>query len=80
MEDFLVSIVFQYPKATAILSGLYLVSLLNKAVFSAVRTYVQSTDDKKDDEMLAKIEGHKAYKAFAYALDLVARIKLPLKR
>lgn len=80
MEDFLMTLVLQYPKAAGVLSLLYLFSLLNKATFSALRTYVQSTEGKKDDEMLAKIEGHKAYKALAYALDLVARIKLLSKK
>lgn len=80
MESFLLELVFKYPKAAGILSLMYLVSLLNKAIFTALRKYVTETATKTDDQALDKVESHKAYKAIVYALDLVARIKLPLKK
>ncbi len=80
MESFLLEIVFKYPKTAGVMSALYLLSLLNKAIFSALRKYVSETETKTDDAALDKVEAHKAYKALAYALDLVARVKLPSKK
>lgn len=78
--EVILEIARNYPAITGLLSALYLLGLLNKAVFSALNAYVVSTAKTSDDELLKKVEGHRVYRAIAYALDLVARIKLPSKK
>lgn len=51
--------------------------LLFKPLVSLAQGYVNFTPNPKDNEILAKIMDHWAYKAFAYFLDWSASLKLP---
>jgi len=53
--------------------------LVFKPVMSAARAYVLSTPSTKDDAVLDKVEGHKAYKIAVYLLDYIASIKVQKK-
>ena len=44
-----------------------------------VQNVVGLTPTVKDDEFMAKMMDHKAYKAFAFFVDWIASVKLPKK-
>lgn len=72
--------VSQYPIIATILMVVGVARLVNKPLFSFLRTYVQATPTPNDDRVLDKVEASKAYKVLSYILDLTASIKLPAKK
>lgn len=49
--------------------------IINKPLFTALRSYVESTETKEDDKQLEKIERSQAYKMFLFVLDWFASVK-----
>jgi hypothetical protein len=49
---------------------------VNKPLFSAAHKFAESTETSKDDELIAKIESNKFYKALSFALDYLASVKM----
>lgn len=76
MEAFLLDLVTKYPVLTSILAGLYILSLINKPLFSILRTIADNTTTVKDNEALDKVEASAAYKSLCYILDWAVRVKL----
>lgn len=79
MEEFLMTLIAKYPIAISILAGLYIVSLINKPLFSIFKTIADNTATTKDNEVLATVEASAAYKTICYILDWAVRIKLSIK-
>ncbi len=50
--------------------------IINKPIFEAVRYYVNLTPNAKDNELLEQIEKSPSYRAFLFALDWFASVKL----
>lgn len=73
--SFLMGLSGKYPVILPILSGLYTAGLLVK-VYNSVKEFVIDSPNKKDDEILAKVEANAVFKGVKYALDLFLRIKL----
>lgn len=73
----LILLVQKYPMAAGVMSVLYIAGVCFKPAFTLLHTYVNATPSVKDNELLAKVEASKAYKAIAYVLDWAVRIKLP---
>lgn len=73
--SFLIGLSGKYPVIMSILSVLYTVGLVSK-VYASVKEFVLESPNKKDDEILAKVEANPVFKGIKYALDLFLRIKL----
>lgn len=76
MEQIIIDLVTKYPKIVSILAAIGTLRLVFKPVMVALSQIVVSTETKKDDELLAKVEKSKIYKAFVFALDYIASIKI----
>lgn len=77
MELFLIDLAQSHPTVLAVLSGLYVLSAINKPLFTLLHKYVEATESDADNELLKKVEGSRAYKVISYVLDWAVRIKLP---
>lgn len=53
--------------------------LVFKPVMAGIAQAVKDTESKKDDEILAKVEGNAIYKGFIFLVDLLASIKIKPK-
>ena len=73
----LVELVLLNPKLAGVLSALYIISLINKPLFTFLAEVVKATPSTKDNEILDKVVNSQAYKAISYLLDWVTRVKLP---
>lgn len=51
--------------------------LIFKPLMALLQSIVGVTPSVKDDELLAKVLAHPAYKAVAFLVDMVASVKLP---
>ncbi len=69
----------QYPWLATVVFVMGSFRLFLKPVMSIIEAVVGLTASPKDDEFLAKVLDHKAYKAVAYVLDWLGSIKLPKK-
>ena len=77
MELFILETVTKYPVLSGVLAGLYILSAINKPLFTLLHAYVDATETIKDNEILSAIEGSKAYAVVKYILDWAVRVKLP---
>lgn len=73
-------LVMSYPITAAVFSFLYLASIAFKVLSTAAQSYVDSTADVKDNEILLSVEKSQVYKSIAFVADLVLRIKPPAKK
>lgn len=80
MEEIILGLIAQYPKAAAVLAVMGLLRAIFKPIMAAVESYIADSASTKDDAKLAKLKAHKAYKAFAWLLDYTASIKLPKEK
>jgi hypothetical protein len=69
--------IVEYPTVRTIVTAMVIMRLVNKPLFALLHKIVDKTESKKDNEMLEKITGHKAYKVFSFLLDYIGSIKLP---
>jgi hypothetical protein len=80
MEETIVQLILafamKYPITMAILAVMGTLRAIFKPIMSVAHAYVESTSSLNDDEVLKKIEGHKAFKAFAWFIDYIASIKI----
>lgn len=77
MELFVLELAQKHPVALSVLSALYVLSAINKPLFTLLHKYVEATASSSDNELLNKVENSKVYKAISYLLDWVVRVKLP---
>jgi len=77
MELFVLELAQKHPVALSVLSALYVLSAINKPLFTLLHKYVEATESSSDNELLNKVENSKVYKAISYLLDWVVRVKLP---
>lgn len=64
---------------TAVVFIIWIVGLLrvvNKPLFAGIRSYVQSTESKEDDEMLDAVERSKTYRLVSFILDWTTSVKM----
>lgn len=80
MEEMIMGMIAQYPKAAAALAVMGLLRAIFKPIMAGVESYIADSVSKKDDARLEKVKAHKAYKAFAFFLDYAASIKLPKEK
>jgi len=73
---FLVDLAAKYPMLSTILMVIGLLRVVNKPLFSVLKTIVASTSTKKDDELLGKVEKSYLYNMISYILDWFGSIKL----
>ena len=69
----------EYPWLSMTIYILGCFRLFFKPLMTIIQNAVSLTPSSKDDELLAKIMDHKAYKAFAFFVDWIASVKLPKK-
>jgi hypothetical protein len=69
----------KYPLFTAVVGVMGTARLILKPIIACIKALVEQSESKKDDEKLAKIEGHKVYKAVMFILDWALSIK-PIKK
>lgn len=80
MELFFLELAQKHPALLSVLSFLYILSAINKPLFTLLHNYASATETKADDELVEKVEASKLYKGFVYVLDWVVRVKLPVKK
>lgn len=82
--DLIIALIAQmmekYPQIVGVLVVVGALRVVLKPLMAMLQSYVDYTVDTKDNEMLAKLMDSAAYKALAYALDLLGSIKLPAKK
>lgn len=78
--DLIVQFLMQNPVALKVMTVLVILRAINKPLFSLLRSYVDATPSKADNEMLDKILASKAYQVVSYILDYVASVKMPQKK
>jgi len=71
--------VTKYPVLSSIFMVMGILRAVFKPIFSLARTVVAATPSVKDDAVLDRVEGSKAYKAVLYVLDYIASIKIGAK-
>jgi len=74
---FLSDMALMYPALAGVLSVLYIIGLVNKPLFSILKSIVDYTVSTKDNEFYDKIVNSKAYKYISYVLDWSIRFKAP---
>jgi len=80
MEEIIIGLITKYPQTMTVFAIMGLLRAIFKPIMAGVETYIAGSESKQDDEKLAKIKAHKAYKAFAWVLDYTASIKLPKEK
>ncbi len=76
LAGFLQGLIEKYPVAMTIISIMGMARLIIKPTMVYLHEVVLVTETKKDDEMLAKVEGSKVYKAILFVLDWFTSIKV----
>ena len=66
-----------FPIVRYLLAAFFVLRVLNKTVFAALKKYVELTPEIEDNEHFKRITGNKYYKIFAFVLDMTASVKLP---
>lgn len=77
MDAFIIGLVTSHPTIATILLVMATARSVMKPVMVGIEKYVLETPDKSDDEKLAKVEKHWAYRALVFVLDYSLSIKLP---
>lgn len=67
----------KYPMVLQILVIMGLSRSILKPIMVAAKEIVGVTPTKKDDELLTKVEGSKAYSMLVFVLDYIFSLKLP---
>ncbi len=70
----------KYPQIAGVLVVIGALRVIMKPLMGVLQAYVDYTVDPKDNELLSKLMDSAAYKALAYALDLIGSVKLPAKK
>jgi len=65
----------KYPFIASVMVIMASARMIIKPVISALKVYAAESESKKDDELVAKVEGNQVYKAIMYVLDYVFSIK-----
>ena len=76
VASFLGGLVTKYPWIATVLAVIGACRVLIKPLFTFLHSVVHVTPSAKDDELLAKIEGHKIFGWVVWALDYLFSIKL----
>lgn len=76
MEELILALATKYPVLVTVLTVIGTLRLVMKPLFSFLHEYVLITETKKDDELLAKVEGSKYFKWVMYVLDYLASVKV----
>ena len=69
----------QFGWAVAAVAWVGTFRLFFKPMMAAIQTSVEQSESKKDDEVLAKVQGNVIYKGFIFLVDLLASIKIKPK-
>ena len=80
MTEFVIAAIEKYPVLVTIFAVIGVLRVINKPLFSFLRTFVSATQTTADDQLLDTAEKSKVYKAICYLLDLTASIKVPLEK
>lgn len=73
--SFILDLANQNPKIASIIMIIGGFRIIFKPVMLALEAFVQDSESKKDDEILAKVKGHVVYKVFSFILDYAFSIK-----
>lgn len=76
LMQLLAGFIAKYPIGASILLIVGVLRAVNKPLFALLHAFVDTTESKKDDELLAKAESSKLYKGVAFVLDWLGSIKL----
>lgn len=76
----IIFLAMKFPVAMAIVVFMGSARLFFKPVMSFIHGIVEATPSKNDDLKLSVVESSKAFKAFAWVIDLLASIKLKIKK
>lgn len=68
-----------HPILMSILVAVGGLRLLMKPIMVGLHRFVRMTPTAKDNELLAKLESSKAWRAFAWTVDYLGSVKLPVK-
>jgi hypothetical protein len=74
--DFVAQLIAQYPTAASILAIIGALRVINKPLFAFLNAVVNVTQFSWDNELLRKIEGSGAYKAFLFVMDWLGSVKI----
>lgn len=77
IQQTIIDLVSHYPVIATILMVIGVARMIFKPFFSFMQAVVDATPSANDNEILAKVEASKVYKAIAYAFDWFGSIKLP---
>ena len=67
----------KYPQLAQVLVIVGTLRLVFKPLFTFLHQFVDATPTTRDNEFLSKVEGSKAYKLVAWAMDYFASVKMP---
>lgn len=73
----IISLIGQFPVLGSVIFAMGLLRLVFKPLMTIIQNVVAQTESKKDDEVLAKVEGNVFFKALAWLVDFLGSIKLP---
>lgn len=73
----LIGLVQKYPLLMSVIAVMGTLRLINKPLFTFLRTFVSATPGSWDDRLLNEVEQSKAYKVISFILDYLGSIKLP---
>jgi hypothetical protein len=76
LTDKIIALAERYPVVASLLLLLGALRFVIKPVMTAIHFFVASTESKKDDEMLAKVEHSWLFTGFLFLVDWIASIKL----
>lgn len=80
MDTLIIDLLSKVPGMVEILVVVGTLRLVNKPLFSLIRSVVDSTPTKKDNEVLDKVESSGIYKTFTYVLDWFGSVKIEPKK
>lgn len=69
----------QFGWAVALVAWVGSFRLFFKPIMAAIQSAVTESESKKDDEILAKVQGNVIYKGLIFLVDLLASIKIKPK-
>lgn len=80
MEEQLIDLIQTVTNASPILTSIIffvgILRVINKPLFSILKSIAQKTDTTSDDRVLEAVETSKAYQWFSYSLDWLGSIQL----
>jgi hypothetical protein len=80
LSEAVIFLAMKFPVAMAIVVFMGSARLFFKPVMSFIHGIVEATPSKSDDAKLLVVESSKAFKAFAWLVDLLASIKLKINK